>query len=102
MNLKPIKTFCALLLLGGLLGGELPASEIAGTSIIPHSIEASMRYRQARDPALAARVQLFVKGPVTATRFDGRTPAELLRDQRMGVARPRYGVAGAGGSLDGV
>ena len=37
-----------------------------------------MRYRQARDPALAARVQLFVKGPVTATRFDGRTPAELL------------------------
>ena len=37
-----------------------------------------MRYRKARDPALAARVQIFVKGPVTATRFDGRTPAELL------------------------
>ena len=37
-----------------------------------------MRYRRARETNLAARVQLFVKGPATATRFDGRTPAELL------------------------
>ena len=37
-----------------------------------------MRFRRTRDTELAARVQLFVKGPATATRFDGRTPNLLL------------------------
>ena len=58
--------------------GELPAAEMAGTSIIPHTIESSMRFRRPRDPNLAARVQLFVQDPARPTRFNGRTPAELL------------------------
>ena len=37
-----------------------------------------MRYRRPRDTNLAARVQLFIKGPARPTRFDGHTPAELL------------------------
>lgn len=67
-----------LLLIPFGLGGEVPAAEIAGTSIIPHSIEPSMRFRRPRDTNLAARVQIFVKGPARPARFDGRTPAELL------------------------
>jgi len=54
------------------------AAEIAGTSVVPHGIVESMRYRSPRDPDLAARVQVFVKGPAGPARFDGRTPAELL------------------------
>ena len=68
----------SLLLISFAWGAELPAAEIAGTSIIPHTIESSMRFRRPRDTNLAARVQLFVKGPARPTRFDGRTPAELL------------------------
>ncbi len=68
----------SLLLLPGLGNLPAPAAEVVGTSIIPHRMEAAMRYRLARDPELAARVQLFVKGPATPIRFDGRTPAELL------------------------
>jgi hypothetical protein len=56
----------------------LSAAELAGTSVIPHTIESSMRFRRPRETNLAARVQLFVKGPARPTRFDGRTPAELL------------------------
>ena len=72
-----------ILLLAALLAGSIaplttPAAEIAGTSIIPHTIESSMRFRRPRDTNLAARVQLFVKGPARATRFNGHTPAELL------------------------
>ena len=33
-----------------------------------------------RDPDLAARLQLFVKGPADAATFAGRTPEELLQD----------------------
>lgn len=55
-----------------------PGAEIAGISVIPHTIEASMRFRRPRDTNLAARVQLFIKGPASPTRFNGRTPAELL------------------------
>ena len=54
------------------------AAEIAGTSVIPHGIVESMRYRSPRDPDLSARVQIYVKGPAGPARFDGRTPAELL------------------------
>ena len=54
------------------------AAEIAGVSVIPHRIETAMRYRKPHDPDLAARMQLFVKGPARPQTFDGRTPAELL------------------------
>jgi hypothetical protein len=70
--------FLPLLLLSGLGVFPAPAAEIVGTSIIPHRMETAMRYRLPRDPESAARVQLFVKGPATPIRFDGRTPAELL------------------------
>lgn len=72
----------AVPLLGSLVALVFPAflgaAEIAGVSVIPHSIEPSMRYRLPRDGTLAARVQLYVKGPSLPTRFAGRTPAELL------------------------
>ncbi len=68
----------AILMLCGFLGLRASAAEIVGVSVIPHSIEASMRYRRPRDSDLAARVQLFIKGPATPSTFDGRTPAELL------------------------
>lgn len=56
----------------------MTAAEIAGVSVIPHTVESSMRFRRPRDTHLAARIQLFVKGPARPMRFDGRTPAELL------------------------
>ncbi len=68
----------SLAVLLGLGNFPAPAAEIVGTSIIPHHMETGMRYRLPRDPALAARVQLFVKGPATPLHFEGRTPAELL------------------------
>lgn len=58
--------------------GDLHAAEIVGTVITPHTIAPTMRYRNPRDSSLAAHVQLFVKGSALPTRFDGRTPAELL------------------------
>ena len=75
-------TFLPLLLISFGSIGELPAAEISGTSIIPHTIESSMRYRRPRDPNLAALVQLFIKGPARPTRFNGLTPAELLATNR--------------------
>ena len=57
---------------------SLPAAELFGVSVIPHTIEESMRYRKPRDPDRSARVQVFVRGPASAPTFDGRTPAELL------------------------
>jgi hypothetical protein len=70
-------TFAMLAICGGL-GSQATAAEIVGVSVIPHSVETSMRYRHPRDPDLAARVQLFVKGRSRPTTFDGHTPAELL------------------------
>ena len=74
-NLRRALTLLAIV---GLLGVELSAAEIVGTSVIAHRVESSMRYRRARDTNLAARVQIFIQGPATDVRFDGRTPAELL------------------------
>ena len=68
----------AILALGGSLDSQACAADLVGISVIPHSIETSMRYRQPHDPEQSARVQLFIKGPTTPTTFDGRTPAELL------------------------
>lgn len=59
-------------------GAQLSAGEIVGVSVIPHTIERTIRYRKPHDPDLAARVQLFVRGPALPQTFAGRTPAELL------------------------
>ncbi|XZE22580.1 hypothetical protein SH449x_002516 [Pirellulaceae bacterium SH449] len=69
-------------------------AEIAGVTITPHVIAESMRYRRERDPALGAKVQLFIKGPselpaklsdsaelpssLAAPTFNGMKPAQLL------------------------
>ena len=68
----------AILAICGSLDSQACAADLVGVSVIPHSIETSMRYRQPLDPELSARVQIFIKGPATPTTFDGRTPAELL------------------------
>ena len=72
------RCLCVISTICSYLAGEASAAEIVGISVIPHSIERSMRYRRPHDPDLAARVQLFVVGPASPSKFDGRTPAELL------------------------
>ena len=72
---------------------SLGAAELVGTSVIPHTFEASMRYRRPRETNLAARVQLFVLGPATPHRLGGRTPAELQTNgdwawHNLGIAVP--------------
>jgi hypothetical protein len=59
---------------------RLPAAELVGVTVTPHTVAESMRYRRPRDPQLAARVQLFVTGPARPMTFAGRTPAELLQE----------------------
>jgi hypothetical protein len=55
-----------------------PAAAVVGVTVTPHVIASALQYRQPRDPDLAARVQVFVRGAVREPRFDGRTPGELL------------------------
>jgi len=76
--MKLFRCVCAISILFGFLGSQVSAAEIVGVTVIPHSIETSMRYRRPHDPDLAARIQLFVKGRAKATSFDGHIPAELL------------------------
>ncbi len=56
----------------------LRSAEIVGLTITPHVVADSMMYRRPRDPELAAKVQLFVKGNATPQSFNGKTPGELL------------------------
>jgi len=77
----PVNVLAKLLLILAVAAGcaaEITAAEIVGTAVVPHRIETSMRYRRPRDTNLAARVQLFVRGPASVPRFDGRLPAQLL------------------------
>ena len=53
-------------------------SALRGVTVIPHSIAPQLKYRRERDPALSARLQLFIAGPPDAMTLDGRSPAELL------------------------
>jgi len=62
--------------------------EIAGVTVTPHVQASGMRYRQAPDPSLGARVQLFVRNAGSAelrlpgslvTRFRGMQPDELVK-----------------------
>jgi len=76
--MKPMRA-CLMVILMSVCGlGAVQAAELVGTSVIPHRIEPAMRYRKAPDPELAARVQLFIKGPASPAAFHGRKPAELL------------------------
>ena len=77
-SMKPMRELLMMILVA-VCGREcISAAEVVGTSVIPHRLEPVMRYRKAPDPDLAARVQLFIKGPATPAAFDGRNPAELL------------------------
>lgn len=58
--------------------GESEVSEIVGVTVTPHVIAEAMKYRRPRDPDLAAKVQLFVRGSAMPGRINGRTPADLL------------------------
>lgn len=71
------RTFLAAVLLVGCVP-SVDAGEVAGVTVTPHVIAESMRYRRPRDPALAARVQMFVRGPARPGTFSGKSPAELL------------------------
>jgi hypothetical protein len=71
---------CTLAL--NLSSGETLGGEVAGVTTTPHSIAAVMRYRRPRDPGLAARVQLFIRGPASPGQFNGHTPEELLTDDQ--------------------
>jgi hypothetical protein len=66
---------------------------IAGVEVTPHVVAESMRYARAPEPAVGARVQLFLRNdpasssaPLsisdqTRVRFDGKSPADLLAAQ---------------------
>ena len=68
-------TLLPLLLISFGSMGELPAAKIAGTSIIPHTIESSMRFRRPRDTNLAAeKANVFKFGPPRAVEFTVALP----------------------------
>ncbi len=68
-------------------GADGPVVSVAGMTVTPHMMVASMRYMQPPEPADGALVQLFLRndGPETLcldgdtrTVFEGKMPAELL------------------------
>ncbi len=69
-------------LIGWLCGSiavvSVRAAEVCGVTVTPHVVADSMKYRRPRDPELAAKVQLFVKGAALPGRVNGKTPSELL------------------------
>lgn len=65
---------------------------LAGVTVTPHLQLESMRYRRAPEPAVGARVQLFLRhaagsssaleiGATARTLFGGKTPAQLLNER---------------------
>lgn len=67
-----------------------PAIDLAGVTVTPHVVADSMRYSKEPEPAVGARVQLFLRNTGTANdaplvmekdsriRFEGKSPSELL------------------------
>jgi hypothetical protein len=55
------------------------AAEITGVTVTPHVVAESMRFRRPRDPEMAAKVQIFVKGAALPGLFNGKKPADLLQ-----------------------
>jgi hypothetical protein len=63
------------------LGRVTPVSyggELAGISIVPHRVDTTLQYRRPHDPNLAARVQMFVKGPAEFKQINDKSPEQLL------------------------
>ena len=61
-----------------LLGPPALAADLLGVCVTPHRIEPTLRYRGVRDTTLAARVQLFVRGPAKSPTFAGKSPRAWL------------------------
>lgn len=55
---------------------------LVGVTVTPHRIESTLRYRRPHGVELAARVQLFVRGPAASPTFAGRSPDELVGDEQ--------------------
>jgi hypothetical protein len=78
--MKAILLTCMLVCVIASLGVErLSAAEVRGVTVTPHVVASSMKYRRPRDPALGARVKLFVKGSALPGTVGGKTPAEHLK-----------------------
>ncbi|MFN7290733.1 MAG: hypothetical protein ACK5T6_09125, partial [Pirellula sp.] len=75
---KFFRSLLIALLLSLTIAQESPSAEICGVTVTPHVVADSMMYRRPRDPDLAAKVQLFVKGSALPKSFDAKTPSELL------------------------
>ncbi len=91
----PKASVIGVLLAGAILLGTISAAaqplDIAGISVTPHMMVDSMRYARAPEPAVGARVQLFLHNTSAAaseplilnaqTRilFNGKNPGELLQ-----------------------
>ncbi len=73
-----LRSALVVVLLTSVVVQELSSAEICGVTITPHVIADSMMYRRPRDPDLAAKVQLFVKGSALPKSFNAKTPSELL------------------------
>jgi hypothetical protein len=66
-----------ILLVSGM-SCNLLSAEICGVTVTPHVVADSMMYRKPREPDLAAKVQLFVKGSALPRLFDGKSPSDHL------------------------
>ncbi len=93
MDLRTIVTKCILLI--GVVSALAAYPDnarlgLAGISVIPHVMADTMRYGKEPEPAVGARVQLFIRNEGTTNDdplvmdkdarvlFDGKSPAELL------------------------
>jgi len=90
MKVRNVFGLCVLvagvIFTGAIHAGETPLS-IAGVTVTPHMMLDSMRYARVPEPAVGARVQIFllndaseplVMNGQTRTLFNGKTPGELL------------------------
>ena len=75
---KIVHSLLVAVLLISAIAQVLNSAEICGVTVTPHVVADSMMYRRPRDPDLAAKVQLFVKGSVLPKSFNGKTPSGLL------------------------
>lgn len=79
--------------------GLSESAELRGVTVTPHVIAESMKYRRSRDPELAAKVQLFVKGGALPRLFDGKRPDELLASGEWAWHDMKTAVQGTDESL---
>ncbi|NLV44178.1 MAG: hypothetical protein GXY07_06735, partial [Candidatus Hydrogenedentes bacterium] len=95
MNLCLSRSFFLMmsLLAVAAAGAEKSALSIAGMTVTPHMMVESMRYLREPEPAVGARVELFLRhdaqeggAPLvldgkSRLLFDGKTPADLLASE---------------------